>query len=77
MGFAKTKNVVGDVLTLPGIGVDVAIVTSGNTKAYAQAADMLRPGGSLSCVGIPPGRRYFKQQLPGSRLRDFTSQVAL
>jgi D-arabinose 1-dehydrogenase-like Zn-dependent alcohol dehydrogenase len=31
-------------------------VTAGNPKAFAHACDMLRVGGTLSCVGIPPGR---------------------
>jgi alcohol dehydrogenase, propanol-preferring len=64
--FAKTKDVVGDVLALTGIGADAVVMTSGNAKTYAQAADMLRPAGSLSCVGIPPGKTYFKYQLSGS-----------
>ena len=38
--FAKTKDVVGDVLALTGMGADAVVVTSGNAKAYAQAADI-------------------------------------
>ena len=40
MDFAKTKDVVGDVLALTGMGADAVVVTSGNAKAYAQAADI-------------------------------------
>jgi propanol-preferring alcohol dehydrogenase len=63
--FAKTKDVVGDVLALTGIGADAVVVTSGNPKAYAQAADMLRPGGSLNCVGIPPGKTLLQIPVAG------------
>jgi len=32
------------------------VVTAGSAKAYAHACDMLRVGGTLSCIGIPMGR---------------------
>ena len=41
---------------ITGLGAHAAIVTAGNAKAFAHACDMLRVGGTLSCVGIPPGR---------------------
>jgi propanol-preferring alcohol dehydrogenase len=63
--FTKTKDVVGDVLALTGIGADAVVVTSGSAKAYAQAADMLRPGGSLSCVGIPAGKTLLQIPVAG------------
>jgi propanol-preferring alcohol dehydrogenase len=63
--FAKTKDVVGDVLAPTSIGAHAVVVTSGNAKAYAQAADMLRPGGSLSCVGIPPGKTLLQTPVAG------------
>ncbi|KAJ0426497.1 chaperonin 10-like protein [Aspergillus carlsbadensis] len=31
-------------------------ITAGSAKAFAHACEMLRVGGTLSCVGIPPGR---------------------
>jgi hypothetical protein len=31
--FAKTKDVVGDVLALTGMGADAVVVTSGNAKS--------------------------------------------
>jgi alcohol dehydrogenase, propanol-preferring len=63
--FAKTKDVVGDVLTLTGIGANAVVVMLGNAEAYAQAADMLRPGGSLSCVGIPPSKTLLQTPVAG------------
>ncbi|KGO42965.1 Polyketide synthase, enoylreductase [Penicillium expansum] len=44
------------VLKITGLGAHAAVVTAGNAKAFAHACDMLRVGGTLSCVGIPPGR---------------------
>ncbi|OGM50505.1 alcohol dehydrogenase [Aspergillus bombycis] len=39
-----------------GLGAHAVVVTAGSAKAFAHACDMLRVGGTLSCVGIPPGR---------------------
>ena len=36
------------------------VVTAGNAKAFAHACEMLRVGGTLSCVGIPPGRPFLE-----------------
>jgi alcohol dehydrogenase, propanol-preferring len=63
--FAKTKNIVSDVLSITGRGTHAVAVTSGNAKAYAQAADMLRPGGSLSYVGIPSGKTLLQTPVVG------------
>jgi alcohol dehydrogenase, propanol-preferring len=63
--FAKTKDIVGDVLALTKTGAHAVVVTSGNARAYAQAADMLRPGGSLSCVGIPLGKTLLHTPIAG------------
>lgn len=41
---------------ITGLGAHAVVVTAGSAKAFAHACDMLRVGGSLSCVGIPPGR---------------------
>jgi D-arabinose 1-dehydrogenase-like Zn-dependent alcohol dehydrogenase len=38
------------------LGAHAAVVTAGSAKAFAHACEMLRVGGTLSCVGIPPGR---------------------
>ncbi|EYE95117.1 zinc-dependent alcohol dehydrogenase [Aspergillus ruber CBS 135680] len=44
------------VLEITGLGAHAAVVTAGSAKAYAHACDMLRVGGTLSCIGIPMGR---------------------
>jgi D-arabinose 1-dehydrogenase-like Zn-dependent alcohol dehydrogenase len=44
------------VQEITGLGAHAAVVTAGNAKAFAHACDMLRVGGTLSCVGIPPGK---------------------
>jgi propanol-preferring alcohol dehydrogenase len=36
-------------------GVDVALVLTGNNKAYGQALSMLAHNGKLVCVGVPDG----------------------
>jgi alcohol dehydrogenase, propanol-preferring len=36
-------------------GCHAVIVTSGHPAAFTHAADLLRVGGTLCCVGIPPG----------------------
>ena len=36
------------------------VVTAGHATAFAHACEMLRVGGTLSCVGIPPGRAYLE-----------------
>ncbi|OJZ90873.1 hypothetical protein ASPFODRAFT_57121 [Aspergillus luchuensis CBS 106.47] len=41
---------------ITGLGAHAVVVTAGSAKAFAHACDMLRVGGTLSCVGIPPGR---------------------
>lgn len=51
-----TEDPVKRVREITDLGAHAAIVTAGNAKAFAHACDMLRVGGSLSCVGIPPGR---------------------
>jgi D-arabinose 1-dehydrogenase-like Zn-dependent alcohol dehydrogenase len=44
------------VQEITGLGAHAAVVTAGSAKAFSHACEMLRVGGSLSCVGIPPGR---------------------
>ena len=63
--FAASKDIVGDVFAITGIGAHAVVVTSGNAKAYTQAADMLRAGGTLSCVGIPPGKTLLQTPVAG------------
>ena len=51
-----TEDPVKRVQQITGLGAHAAVVTAGNAKAFSHACDMLRVGGTLSCVGIPPGR---------------------
>lgn len=54
--YFVTEDPVKRVQDITGLGAHAAVVTAGNGKAFAHACDMLRVGGTLSCVGIPPGR---------------------
>ncbi|CAG7957165.1 unnamed protein product, partial [Penicillium nalgiovense] len=51
-----TEDPIKRVQEITGLGAHAAVVTAGSAKAFANACDMLRVGGTLSCVGIPPGR---------------------
>ena len=53
--FRKTPDVVAEVQRLTNGGAHAVVVTAGHSAAFAQAASMLRVGGSMCCVGIPPG----------------------
>lgn len=58
--FTQTTDVVAAVKSITGGGAHAVVVTAGNAKAYAQAAEMLRVGGTLSCCGIPPGKSFIE-----------------
>lgn len=45
--------IVADVCS--GLGASAVIVCTASNKAYAQALDFLRFGGTLVCVGMPEG----------------------
>jgi D-arabinose 1-dehydrogenase-like Zn-dependent alcohol dehydrogenase len=51
-----TEDPVKKVQSITGLGAHAVVVTAGSARAFANACDMLRVGGCLSCVGIPPGR---------------------
>ena len=53
--FRKTPDLVQHVQRLTGGGASGVVVCAGSSAAFAQAASMLRIGGTLCCVGIPPG----------------------
>ena len=55
LDFGKTSDLVEDVKSMTSGGTHAAVVTSGHPMAFKHAADILRIGGSLSLVGIPPG----------------------
>jgi propanol-preferring alcohol dehydrogenase len=58
--FAKTKDLIQDVNNVTSGGAHAVIVTAGSPRAFKSAADMLRVGGILSCVGIPPGKAFIE-----------------
>lgn len=58
--FKATPDVVKAVQEITNGGANAVIVTAGSVKAFSQAADMLKIGGTLSCVGIPPGKGYIE-----------------
>lgn len=54
--FAESPNVVEEIKALAGgDGAHAAIVTSGHPRAFDFATDILGIGGTLCCIGIPPG----------------------
>lgn len=58
--FTTTPDLVQSILDITNGGAEAVIVTAGSVKAFAQAADMLKVGGTLSCVGIPPGKGFIE-----------------
>ncbi|KAK2608862.1 hypothetical protein QQS21_002575 [Conoideocrella luteorostrata] len=62
----QTTDVVAKVVELTGGGAHAVIVTAGHVKAFVLAADMLKVGGTLCCVGIPPERGFL--ETPISRI---------
>ncbi|KIM98914.1 hypothetical protein OIDMADRAFT_127101 [Oidiodendron maius Zn] len=51
------KSIVEEVeMTTGGLGASAAMVCTASNKAYAQAIDFLRFGGTLVCVGVPEGK---------------------
>ncbi|KAK4941061.1 hypothetical protein LTR10_018982 [Elasticomyces elasticus] len=56
LDFSKCKDLAQEVQKITGGGgTHAAVVTSGHPLAFRKLADMIRVGGSLSLVGIPPG----------------------
>ncbi|EMR68265.1 putative alcohol dehydrogenase protein [Eutypa lata UCREL1] len=58
--FKTTPDLAQEVRNLTNGGANSVIVTAGNVKAFAQAADMLKVGGTLSCVGIPSQKGFIE-----------------
>ncbi|KAL4817255.1 chaperonin 10-like protein [Aspergillus spinulosporus] len=48
------------VREITGLGAHSAVVTAGSGKAFAHVCEMLRTGGTLSCVGVPSGDARFE-----------------
>jgi len=61
--FRTTPDLVSTVQDLTSGGAHAVVCTSGSARAYANAADMLRIGGVLSCGGIPPGSPYLETSI--------------
>ncbi|KAL4919903.1 chaperonin 10-like protein [Aspergillus aurantiobrunneus] len=53
------------VREITGLGAHSVVVTAGSAKAFARACEMLRVGGTLSCVGVPPGTATFETPICG------------
>ncbi|KAI4186732.1 MAG: hypothetical protein L6R41_003304 [Letrouitia leprolyta] len=50
------KSIVEEVVqTAGGLGASAVIICTASNKAYAQAIDMVRFGGTVVCVGVPEG----------------------
>lgn len=48
------KSMAEEVVKLTGgLGASAAIICTANNRAYAQALDFLRSGGTMVCVGMP------------------------
>ncbi|KAI7376642.1 hypothetical protein KC336_g19733, partial [Hortaea werneckii] len=56
LDFRKTaSNLISHIQRLTHGGAHSVVVCAGSSAAFAQAASMLRVGGTLCCIGIPPG----------------------
>lgn len=55
LDFSNCRNLAEEVLQITGGGTHAVVVTSGHPRAFQRLADMIRDGGSLCMVGIPPG----------------------
>ena len=55
--FAKSSNVVKDVqaATEDGLGPHAVILVAVNEKPFQQAAEYVRPHGTVICIGLPAG----------------------
>jgi propanol-preferring alcohol dehydrogenase len=58
--FQTTPDLIQEIHRITNGGAQGVIVAVGSPRAFAQAADMLRVGGTLSCIGIPPGKAYLQ-----------------
>ena len=58
--FKTTPDLVREIHRITHGGAQAVIVAVGSPRAFAQAADMLRVGGTLSCIGIPPGKVFLE-----------------
>lgn len=71
--FATSKNVVKDVqaATEDGLGPHAVILVAVNEKPFQQAAEYVRPRGTVICIGLPAGA-YLKAPVFESVLKMIT-----
>lgn len=55
VGNPLHSEVVGDILRLEPLALDLVFECSGSPEALAQSLRLIKPGGKLVIVGIPPG----------------------
>lgn len=51
--FQTTKDIAAEVMKITTYGAHGVLVTAASAAAYAQAPNLLRPGGSVVAVGLP------------------------
>ena len=51
----RQVDIVKEVQKITNGGADAVVVAAGSSAAFAQAASTLRIGGTMCCIGIPPG----------------------
>lgn len=61
--YRQTPDLVKRIYDITGGGAHAVVVTTGNAKGYAQAAEMLRIGGTMACGGIPPGKPFLETSI--------------
>ncbi|KAF2755307.1 GroES-like protein [Pseudovirgaria hyperparasitica] len=71
--FAKSKDVVKDVqaATPDGLGPHAVILVAVNEKPFQQAAEYVRPRGTVVCIGLPAGA-YLRAPVFDSVIRMIT-----
>ncbi|KAK8866190.1 hypothetical protein IAR55_001341 [Kwoniella newhampshirensis] len=62
--FRSVPSIVEQVQRITnGGGAHAVVCAAGSPRAYANAADMLRIGGTLACGGIPPGTPHLETSI--------------
>lgn len=63
LDFRAVPDIPAQVHRITSGGAKGVLVPTGNASSYEQAAKMLRPGGTLVCIGLPAGRFVLPLQL--------------
>jgi len=68
--FAKTKDIVADVraATEDGLGPHAVLLVAVNEKPFQQAAEYVRPRGTVVCIGLP-AKAFMKADIFSSVIR--------